>query len=156
MKLPVYEEAEEIQDVYEETIEEDKSWENIKDSIDDRKEQAKNEVDQANLQDQEKERVKEKLDGIDLAGNSLSDEPEMGVINQSLVADLETFTNSVPGGEQMFEYLMKKAESENFSLKLRVEDKEVTIEGNDFNPETTLTETEDRALRFFMGERKNE
>jgi anthranilate/para-aminobenzoate synthase component II len=56
----------------------------------------------------------------------------------------------------MFEYLMKKAESENFSLKLRVEDKEVTIEGNDFNPETTLTETEDRALRFFMGERKNE
>lgn len=156
LELPVYEEAKEIQETYEETIEQDKSWENIKESIGARKKQAKDEVEGSDLRSEEKKAVKDKIDDIDLAGNDVEDQPEIGIYNQTLVADLDTYTESVPGGEQQFEYVMKQADKENFNLKLRMDSKEVTVKENDFDPDTNLTDTEDKALRFFMGDRKDE
>lgn len=124
------------------------------DTIDNRKLEAKEEIDASNLPDERKTVLKDSIDTIAITGSEIIDDQSIQTQQFRLIAELDRLFNTVDGIEIGFRELIKHANPDNQSFVLNVNNRPVQLRNGAWRPlgQGGLRDVDRTALQFFMGD----
>lgn len=127
----------------------------VHESIDERKDKAKNRVEKMNIPDEERKELKDKLDTLEMSGGGVSDDQSTSTEEFRLVAfSLEDLFNSVDGIRESFQDWLQKADRENQAFVLTIDDRPVRVKDGTWKAQGQggISDANQKALEIFFGE----